>query len=152
MELIVDSLKDIEYKLDIYYSEKERLTKEKNKEMDIDPYRISAIDYSKSNVGNYKKYDIKIRDDKYIKELDEKIANIEKEINKLETTKKEYIDTLSKMDGIEYRLYSYILQGFGANKAIDKVVEENYLRDIKPASKSGIMPYYNNMKKICKLY
>lgn len=151
MELISESLKDIEYKLEIYYSEKERLTKERNKELSVDPYKLSAIDYSKSVVDSYKKYDMKVRDDDYIKELEEKINKINEEISILENTKKTYLDNLSKMDGIECRLYSYILQGFNPTKAISKVAEENYLKDIKPATERGIAKYYNNMKKICKL-
>ena len=152
MELISETLKDIECKLEIYYLERNRLTKERNKEVNIDPYRFSAIDYSKPIVDTYKKYDMKVRDDKYIKELDEKLEKINAEIIELENIQKTYLNNLSKMDGIEYRLYSYILQGFNASRAIDKVIEENYLNDIKPASKSGILPYYKNMKKICKLY
>lgn len=151
MELISDSLKDIECKLEIYYSERNRLIKEKNKEINIDPYRFSAIDYSKPIVDSYKKYDMKIRDDEYIKELDDKLESINKEISHLEDLKKTYLDNLSKMDGIEYRLYSYILKGLNPTKAISKVAEENYLRDIKPATERGIAKYYNNMKKICKL-
>lgn len=55
------------------------------------------------------------------------------------------------MDGIEYRLYSYILQGYNPTKAIAKVGEENFINNIKPTTEMGIMPYYKNLKKICKL-
>ena len=80
-----------------------------------------------------------------------RLDEINKEISTLEATKRQYMDILSQMDGIEYRLYSYLLRGFNVTKAIDKVAEENYLNDIKPATKQGILPYYKNMRKICKL-
>lgn len=152
MKIISESLKDIECRLDIYYSEKKRLLKEKNKEINIDPYKLSAIDYSKPIVDSYKKSEIKVRDDDYINKINKRLKEIDEEISKLEKTKQQYLDTLSKMDGIEYRLYSYILQGYNPTKAIDKVGEENYLKDIKPATKRGIIPYYKNMKKICGLH
>lgn len=151
MKIISESLNDIECKLDIYYSEKERLLKEKNKEISIDPYKLSAIDYSKPVVDSYKKSEIKVRDDDYINKINKRIKEIDEEIAKLEKTKQRYLDTLSKMDGIEYRLYSYILQGYNPTKAIAKVGEENFINNIKPTTEMGIMPYYKNLKKICKL-
>lgn len=150
MKIISESLNDIECKLDIYYSEKERLLKEKNKEISIDPYKLSAIDYSKPVVDSYKKSEIKVRDDDYINKINKRIKEIDEEIAKLEKTKQRYLDTLSKMAGIEYRLYSYILQGYNPTKAIAKVGEENFINNIKPTTEMGIMPYYKNLKKICK--
>lgn len=81
----------------------------------------------------------------------DRLYRVEKELETLTSTKQKYIDNLSQMDGIEYRLYAYLLKGYNPMKAIDKVGEENYLKDVKPTTKQGILPYYKNMKKICRL-
>lgn len=82
MKIISESLNDIECKLDIYYSEKERLLKEKNKEISIDPYKLSAIDYSKPVVDSYKKSEIKVRDDDYINKINKRIKEKKKLMKK----------------------------------------------------------------------
>ena len=72
MKLISETLNDIECKLEIYYEERTRLIKEKNREQKVDSYKLSAIDYSKPVVDSYEKYDMKIRDDEYIKEINKR--------------------------------------------------------------------------------
>ena len=151
MELIYESINDIECKLSIYYLERERLFKEKKRENSVNPYKLSAIDYSKFVVDCYKKSEIQTKDSDYIKAIDARLSKINEEIASLESIKKKYIENLSKMDGIEYRLYAYILKGICPTKAINMVAEENYLKGIKPATEMGILPYYKNVKKICKL-
>ena len=149
LEIINDSLNDIERKLNILLLEKSRLLREKNRESNIDPYSLPSTDFSKPVIDGYKKSEIKIKDDEYIKKLEDKISRLDKEITYLEDKKKTYYDNLSKMDGIEYRLFSYMMQGIKPTKAIEKVADENYLKGIKPATERGIIPYYKNVKKIC---
>ena len=149
MKLISETLNDIECKLEIYYAERTRLIKEKNREQKVDPYKLSAIDYSKAVIDSYKKYDIKIRDDDYIKKINEKLEKLEREIVTLEDTKEKYINTLYKLDGIEYRLYTNILKGYNPTNAIEKVGEENYLRGTKPTTRNGLLPYYYKIKEFC---
>lgn len=76
------------------------------------------------------------------------LDKVNTEIDRLEGLRKKYIDNLSKMDGIEYRLYSYILQGYNSEKAIEKVGEENYLNGVKPTSRTRIIPYYKKIKNL----
>ena len=151
LKIINESLNDIERELNILILEKNRLLREKNKEDNIDPYSLHSVDYSKPIVDTYKKSEIKIKDSEYIKKLDTKIKNIDEKINYLQDLKNTYCSNLEKMDGIEYRIYAYIIKGFNPTKAIKKVAEENYLNDIKPATEMGLMPYYKNVKKICGL-
>ncbi len=129
-----ESLNDIERKLDILILEKNRLLREKDNEANIDICSLS--DTNK---------------EEYLKKLEKRISSIEREIDYLEDKQETYYDNLSKMDGIEYRLYFYIVQGIKPTKAIEKVAEENYMKGIKPTTERGIMPYYKNMKKSCGL-
>lgn len=62
-------------------------------------------------------------------------------------------DNLSKLSGynIEYRIYLKILEGKKPSKAIEEVANENYQKDIKPASVDRLWKiYYKNLKKIIK--
>lgn len=152
MKLICESIKDIDSKIEIFCSEKNRLIREKNKELSIDPFRISSIDLTKPIVDSYRKYESKVIDEKYVSELQERIDGLDKEISFLTKTRRSYLVTLSKMIGIEYRLYSYLLQGYNPTKAIQKVAEENDIKGVKPATERGIIPYYKRVKKICQLH
>ena len=48
------------------------------------------------------------------------------------------------------RLYTKLLDGKRASRAVEEVVNENYYNNIKPSSESSIWRYYNNLKKLIK--
>ena len=63
------------------------------------------------------------------------ICELSKTKDELEKYLEQYKKNLSELDDIEARIYYKIVyQGLNPMKAIDKVAEENYLRDISPCN------------------
>lgn len=89
--------------------------------------------------------DLKGNIDCDISEIEEKIKNKEQLIEKC----KENLAKLSN-DKICYRIYLHMLNGLNPSKAIEKVAEENYINDVKPASICVLWEYYKKIKKTIK--
>lgn len=76
---------------------------------------------------------------------------IEKQILKKEQQISQIKENLSKMsvNSIEYRIYLYYLNGMSLHKAISKVADENYARNIKPSTERALYKnYYKKIKEI----
>lgn len=86
---------------------------------------------------------IRTEENKY--EIDNKIKKKENLIKQC----KENLENLSS-NQICYRIYLKLLDGLTPNKAVEKVAEENYLKDLKPNTRNGVWNYYKKMKKILK--
>ena len=78
-------------------------------------------------------------------EIEEKIKNKEQLIEKC----KENLSKLSD-NQICYRIYLYMLNGLNPSKAIEKIAEENYIKDIKPNAPSNLWKYYKKIQKKLK--
>ncbi len=79
-----------------------------------------------------------------IDEINKQIEEKENLINKC----KENLSKLS-VNSIEYRLYLKILNGVKPSRAVEEIANENYLKDITPATPSKIWEkYYKKIKKI----
>ena len=69
-------------------------------------------------------------------------------INKLSYYLKKIEYNLSQLQGIEYQLFYKIINGINVSKAIEEIVEENYLSNRKIKDESIIWKkYYPNIKK-----
>ena len=73
--------------------------------------------------------DIKIDTDCDVQEINEKINRKRAILNRC----KKNLENLAD-DEICYRIYVYLLDGMSATKAIEKVAEENFFKNIKPAT------------------
>lgn len=69
------------------------------------------------------------------KKNEEYITELSKEKENLEEYLESYKKNLKELDEIETRIYYKIVyEGFGVMKAIEKVAEENYLKDTIPSN------------------
>lgn len=92
---------------------------------------------------------------KTISNLNIELSVIDKEIERLNKHKSDILSSLNdykeyfeKLDGIEERLfYKIFYEGKKPSKAVYEIADENYMKDIKPASESQIWKYYNNLIK-----
>lgn len=73
--------------------------------------------------------------------------NFQKEIQKYLTDYYNIIDKLGTHSTEELRLYKYIKNGLNVTKAVQKVAEENYLADQKPATETNIWIKYRKLKE-----
>lgn len=107
-------------------------------------------------------------DKEYINSIDMEIDLLTKLVNKTDSNsikellnreidyKKEFkikhLNLLEQISSNETyrRLYTKLLDGKRASRAVEEVVNENYYNNIKPSSESSIWRYYNNLKKLIK--
>lgn len=64
------------------------------------------------------------------------------------------IKNLKKLSNnqICYRIYLNILSGLSVNQAIEKVAQENYLNNVKPATETSLYrDYYRKVKDIIRI-
>lgn len=107
-------------------------------------------------------------DKEYINKVDMEIDLLTKLVNKTDSVsikellkreidykkdfKAKHLNLLEQISGNETyrRLYTKLLNGKKASRAVEEVVNENYCDNVKPYSESSIWRYYNNLKKIIK--
>lgn len=77
---------------------------------------------------------------------------LEREIEYKKDALKVHKSVLEQISNNEtYRkLYSKLINGKTASKAVEEVVNENYYNNIKPYSESSVWRYYSNLKKLIK--
>ena len=82
------------------------------------------------------------------KQILEKIQEKRNLVNRLSYYSKKIEYNLSQLQGIEYQLFYKIINGINVSKAIEEIVEENYLKNKKIKDESIIWKkYYPNIKK-----
>ncbi len=78
------------------------------------------------------------------------ICELSKNKDELERYLNQYKKNLSELDNIEARLYYKIVyEGLPPTKAINKIADENYARDLRPSSPEHIFrTFYPKIKKL----
>ncbi len=93
---------------------------------------------------NYDVYMIALEKEQILEKIQEK-RNL---VNRLSYYSKKIEYNLSQLQGIEYQLFYKIINGINVSKAIEEIVEENYLKNKKIKDESIIWKkYYPNIKK-----
>lgn len=93
---------------------------------------------------NYDAYMIALEKEQILEKIQEK-RNL---VNRLSYYSKKIEYNLSQLQGIEYQLFYKIINGINVSKAIEEIVEENYLKNKKIKDESIIWKkYYPNIKK-----
>lgn len=126
---------------------------EEEKEKIKSKYFKTTSSYNdKINISN--EYDSKY--DNFMIEMEEKdiLNKIQKQkniVNGLNYYIKKIDYHLSKLDGIEYRLFYKIINGVNISKAVEEIVEENTINNDKIQDESIIWKkYYPNIKEEIK--